>query len=157
MIVVKDLEVMLWMHTKATPEDEIWTGACARIAEKMRQRNGDLSVFRAVVVSDGGGPNSAQRAKLFRETYGGRGMKTIATSNALSNPLVRGIATAALWLNSSIKIFQPSAWLNGLTYLDLADRADEIALSLDRLSASMPVRTWQTIRDAREGKKSVAV
>jgi hypothetical protein len=75
-----------------------------------------------------------QRAKLFRDIYGSQPVKIAALSNAFSNPIVRGIVTAVLWLNPSVRTFQPSDWREAFTYLELAGDEVEIMRAFERMS-----------------------
>lgn len=131
---VRHLDVFLWLHGGRAPTNPEWDEACVRVADQLRQRLGVTSFFRVLVVSDGGGPSSLQRAKLFRDIYGSQPVKIAALSNAFSNPIVRGIVTAVLWLNPSVRTFQPSDWREAFTYLELAGDEVEIMRAFERMS-----------------------
>src|SRR5689334_20807955 len=85
------LGVVIWLHTQADPHPDEWALGIDATSELLAKRGGDVSLLRSFVVSDGGGPNAAQR-KTLGEVFRGRPNKLAVVTNSLTNPLKRGLA-----------------------------------------------------------------
>ena len=101
--------VMLVAHTKRRPEERVWTAMCQTIRESL-ERLGEL---RTLVLTDGGGPTSAQRAELASVSEG----KPYRVSVVSGAPGVRFIVSSMALFNPTIQCFQPTDWKKGLRHL----------------------------------------
>lgn len=95
----RDLNVVL--HTQAAPSGRDWSA----YVDLLREYGPGRVELLGIVFSDGGGPDSAQRAEMLG-VFGGQMPRTAIIS---SNPLVRGVTTAFSWFNANVKAFSPAA------------------------------------------------
>ena len=102
--------VFVTVHGAEPPSDEEWT----RYLEVSKQHLG--SVRASLIVTDGGGPNSRQRA-LLTERYPEFGPVPVAVVS--DSPLTRGIVTALHWLGKNIRAFRPRDLAGAFTYLSV--------------------------------------
>src|SRR5262249_16125686 len=95
------LSVVVSLHSAENPADEEWEAYLAVIKEAIDRLG--LENVRAIAVTDGGAPSSAQRNRL-NQLLGGRSVPGgVVTDSAL----VRGIVTALSWFNRAVKSFAP--------------------------------------------------
>src|SRR5689334_9616515 len=103
----RDLNVVL--HTQAPPSGREWSA----YIDQLRDYGPGRHELLGIVFSDGGGPDSAQRAEMLA-VFGGQMPRTAIIS---SNPLVRGVMTALSWFNANVKAFSPGAIGDAFQYL----------------------------------------
>jgi eukaryotic-like serine/threonine-protein kinase len=124
----------LWLHTREDPDDALWE---RNLAEGVRIAGHRMEMLRTLAVTDGGGPNTRQRARL-RETVGGARWTVAVVSNALANPLVRGLVTAFTWFLPGVRAFSPAQVRRALAHVDLGDYADPLWDALMEMQAELP-------------------
>lgn len=142
-----ELLVALWLHTEVDPPDPQWTAAVQQLLRERRARGLPPNQLRYIVIADGAAPSVAQRAELFREVHEGQPVRVAVITLSLSNPVIRGIATAMSWVNPGLRFFQPARFPDALAYLELADHRSEIEREYramkDRLGR--PVRVFDEV------------
>jgi hypothetical protein len=131
-----DRKALLWLSSSEDPPQEAWEDAC-NLLGKIIKDVGDYSKVASLVISDGGAPNSMQR-KQYSEVLTNSPIKSGVVTNALTNPLKRGVATALLWLNPSFRAWQPSDFDRALQHLGLEDSKSNILNGLRQLQTKLP-------------------
>jgi hypothetical protein len=108
-------DVLLFLHTARTPERNEWSEMMAGIARYTRL--GDFRRLRILVVTDGGGPDTAMRGELqaFYKSRNHSPKTAVVTTSVVS----RGIVAAVNWFNPHIKAFSPRSFPDALAHLDL--------------------------------------
>jgi len=137
-ISLSGLDVVVALHTQQDPQSEEWTEYIDLLVKLKKKSAGDVSRIRNIVVSDGGGPNAKQRAQMQTEVYLGEPSKVAAITNALSNPLKRGVATAVSWLNPGFLALTPEKWRDALRHVGLEVESRSILQELERLQRKLP-------------------
>jgi hypothetical protein len=94
------------------PEAKEW-GAYAQALQAEVKRGIDVTEFRTIVFSEGGGPNASQR-KTIADLLQGKPSPIAIVSG---NPLMRTIITALSWFNPKCKSFSPSEVGRALDHL----------------------------------------
>jgi hypothetical protein len=131
------LEVIVALHTQVDPQPDEWAGYIDVHANLKKKHAGDPSRIRNLVVTDGGAPNAKQRASL-NELGFGSSSKIVVITNALTNPLKRGVATAISWANPGFKALPPEQWREALRHVNLENQIHPILLELSRLQSKLP-------------------
>jgi hypothetical protein len=110
LVAVGDLHVGVWLHTRTDPAADEWSASCRGVAELAKAKGGgDLSRFRAFIVTDGGTPDALQRKELFQDALSGYPAKmSVVTEAVATSALKRGIATALGWMNPNFRVFEPT-------------------------------------------------
>ena len=101
--------LLLVAHTKKGPDAETWSAMCSALAEALKR----VDEVCTLVMTDGGGPSSAQRDELARATMG----KKLRVSVISGAAAVRFIASSVALFNPTIKSFQPGDWRRGLEHV----------------------------------------
>ena len=124
----------LVLTTEASIPDREWeayAGAIDRVFKESRRKPDDIPTL---VLTDGGRPNSMQRAaitEIYSRAGGGPPVATLTDSLA-----VRGILRALTWMNPRFRVFAPRDFDAALRYLDVpTEKAGAIKgelLSLER-------------------------
>ncbi len=135
-ISLNGLEVVIALHTQHDPQPEEWAHYIDTHINLKKKNAGDLSRIRNFVVTDGGAPNVKQRA-MMSEAFGAASKVAVIT-NALSNPVKRGVATAISWANPSFKALPPEQWRIALRHVDLEGHMQMVLLELARLQSKLP-------------------
>jgi hypothetical protein len=136
------LVLALWLHTANDPPQPEWQDAINRLA----QRKEDISTWRSLVISDGGAPNSQQRAELAA-LHGKQPMKLGVITTSLANPVKRGIVTAITWFNPAMRAVGPEQSVTVLAHLDLLDSFDMLSDHFLQMQAQLPrVATLDQVR-----------
>lgn len=102
-------------HSEAAPTEEEWN----RYVAEARAAGETLANTRgswALVMSDGGGPNGAQR-KAIASVPGIAALPTAVVSSSL---LTRGMVTATAWLGKEIRAFAPEHIDRAYAYLGIS-------------------------------------
>jgi hypothetical protein len=117
------------------------------LVRERRARRLTPSQLRHIVIADGGSPSPDQRAELFREVHEGQPVRVAAITLALSNPVIRGVATAMSWGNPGLRFFQPARFRDALAYLDLGDQRSEIEHEYRAMKERLgrPVRVFDEV------------
>lgn len=134
-ISLNGLEVVVVLHTQQDPLPSEWTNYIDLHLNLKKKNAGDLSRIRNFVVTDGGAPDVKQRA-LMSEAFGAASKVAVIT-NALSNPIKRGVATAISWANPSFRALPPEQWRLALRHVDLEGHMQTILLELARLQSKL--------------------
>ena len=101
------LHVAFWLHTAIDPLLEEWSAACTELRALKHRSPAVESSLRTLIISDGGAPDSRQRAELS-------GIFTVDTktsliSNALSNPVKQALVSLFVtWLNPGLRAYPPA-------------------------------------------------
>ncbi|MET0340296.1 MAG: hypothetical protein ABW252_04810 [Polyangiales bacterium] len=133
-----ELDVALWLYTKTQPPQADWDAAIERIAFRFAPGAEQmLAHFRMVVITDGGAPNTMQRAQLGRLLRGVRHKVSVITPPAPS-AVMRGIMTALAWINPSMVFFRPAQVREALQHTDLLPMASVLMAEFRALQAQMP-------------------
>ncbi len=103
-------QVFVTVHGTEPPSDDEW----ARYLEVSKTHFGSLRA--SVVITEGGGPNSRQRA-LLTERYPEFGPVPVAVVS--DSPMTRGIVTALHWLGKNIRAFRPTDLAGAFEYLSV--------------------------------------
>src|SRR4051794_37050397 len=109
-----DLHIVVWLHTAEDPSKARWTEACDRVGALVK--TGPSARICSVIVTDGGAPNAAQRAQHVTQVERGRPVPSSVVTNAMSNPIKRGVATAISWVMPAIRFFNPDQAPEALAY-----------------------------------------
>jgi hypothetical protein len=108
--------VLILAHTKDAPSEPEWNEYVA----SARQWRPEIRAF--LVLSEGGGPNAAQRAALDEavglENHPGK------TAVVTVSMMARGIVTAIGWFSKGIKAFSTNQISAALDYLEIP-KADQ--------------------------------
>jgi hypothetical protein len=108
----------------------------------------DMSRVRTLVFTDGGRPNTAQRA-MANEALGGKASLTAVVS---ASPLVRGTVTALGWfnpkrVNPKIKAFSPEEADRAFDYLGVTTPSETARawMLVEKLRAKLGDQTLKSI------------
>jgi len=93
--------------------------------------------MRSLVVTDGGAPNTKQRAQLAAAVNQAP-FKLAVVTTVLENPIKRGVATALSWLNPAIRFYVPSQFHDAVHYLGLAAHTDAVWRQYGELASELP-------------------
>jgi hypothetical protein len=160
LVAVGDLHVGVWLHTASDPPTDEWTASCRNVVDFARDNRGDLTRFRAFIVTDGGTPDALQRKELFGDALRGHPVKTAVITEAIAtNALKRGIATALSWMNPNFRVFEPTDLPLALAHIDLdVARFDSIGACLASLQVSLePNATMRRIAARNRRASSIPV
>lgn len=127
---------MIWLHTAVDPSPVDWAAGIEKTMALKTQLG--LPELRSLVVSDGGAPNVAQRGELTHKVFDGKPSKLAVLTNALSNPIKRGVATAISWVNPAFLALPPERWRDAFHHLDLESELDAVVAVLDELQKGLP-------------------
>lgn len=141
--------VVVVVHTSLPPSNDEWNNYIQTVVAAGRGHGGDLMRCRQLVMTDGGGPNSAQRAAAQKTAaqVNGEAMPVAVVS---SSTLVRGIVTAFNWFNMNMKVFSPVEVRAAFDFLRISEgTGDAIWDALDAIQDELGiVETVQVARDA---------
>lgn len=124
--------LVILVHTKDAPTDAEWKVYCDDVRQWCKSIRGIL------VISDGGGPNTVQRADLEaaldNDTYKAK------TAVVTLSRIARGIVTAMSWFNSGIKSFSTVQVRPALEYLEVPTvEHDQVIAQINQLKAEIGV------------------
>jgi len=106
---------MVAAHAETPPTDEEWNryvDEARTAAEAMASSRGSW----ALIMSDGGGPNGAQRKAIAAVP----GIAALPTAVISSSLLTRGMVTATAWLGKEIRAFAPEHIERAYAYLGIS-------------------------------------
>lgn len=139
LIHVDELQVAVWLCTTKDPPPAEWAEACATLTGSIRAANDGVSTLRIFVVSDGGSPNSAQRAALYHDALRDHPVPTAVVSRAMRNPVRRAMAVAMNLLKPRYRVFEPRDVLLAVDHIGLApSKLDAIWMALRILQTRLP-------------------
>jgi hypothetical protein len=108
-------DVILFLHTARAPSNEEWDGALSVM--RRYAMSGDFRRLRALVVSEGGGPDAGQRSALqhvFKSHNHALKCSVITTS-----VIGRGVIGAVSMFNPQLKGFSPRSFAEAIAHIDL--------------------------------------
>jgi hypothetical protein len=108
-------DVILFLHTPRHPSSKEWDDALSLM--RRYAVTADFRRLRVFVVSDGGGPDAAQRGALqefFKSQRHSPKCSVITTS-----VIGRGIIAAVSWFNPHVKAFSPRGFTDAIAHIDL--------------------------------------
>ena len=138
---VGELVVGAMLVSELDPPHREWDRALEDLLHYLEQHAIDTEHVRMLSITQGGSPDTRQRAGL-KKAFEGRHPKVGVISAALDSPLKRGIATAIQWINPQVALFAPEQARAALTYLDLEHAAEKILeeyAALERRIRPLPV------------------
>jgi hypothetical protein len=139
------LDVLLELANDQPMPQQGWDRRSDLVRALVARNNGDASRIRTLVVTDGGAPNARQRNEMDAAVRK-QPSKTAVVTNALGNPLVRGIATAVRWVNPAFKAVGPESWEQALEHVDLIEHGPILLVHLTELQTRLPpIKTLATI------------
>lgn len=97
----------------APPADDEWKAYVRDVERWLPDLVGTL------IVTDGGGPTSAQRREL-KEVFAHHGRASVRTAVLSSSLMARGIVNALNLFNPGIRVFRPDAVTDALAYIGAA-------------------------------------
>jgi hypothetical protein len=154
---LRSLHVALCLQTERDPSVAEWSSGCQAFRELRKQCGDNTASLRTLIISDGGAPNTLQRAEFFQAALGGL-HPTAVISISLSNPVKRGIATAISWLNPHFRAFEPQRWSDAFGYLDLSRHFDAVWGEFAKLQQRLPRNlTLRSITVARRVRSAALV
>jgi hypothetical protein len=109
-------DIHIAVNSADDPSDEEWQAYTSAVIAKL-DRGYDIARMRTLVVSDGGGPNAAQR-KIVNTSLAGRPTRVALVSSSVA---IRSITTALGWFNSQIKSFSPGDVTSAFRFLDIPE------------------------------------
>lgn len=134
-------DVLIAVHTSSPPNEEEWQAYLKLVHHAGSTKGGDMSRIRSLVVTDGGGPNAAQRKELTEVLQKLRGWKDSPGAVVSASPVVRGIVTVLNWFNMSIKTFSPDRMEDAFQWLHISeDEAPRIMLEIRAMRSSLGPR-----------------
>lgn len=141
------LFVGVWLHGAEDPIQADWDRACDALLRFGEKEPGAFAKLRNLVITDGGAPNMKQRTRLNVGVFGGSGVRTVALTQALANPIKRGLVQAITWTNPSFKALGPGQWAEGLEHLGIGGDT-EIFFDAARLESptAKPIETLAQIK-----------
>jgi hypothetical protein len=99
-----------------------------------------------IVLTDGGGPNTMQRARItesYSRAWGGPPVMTLTDSMA-----VRGILRALTWMNPQFRVFAPRDFDAALRYLEVpSEKAGVLKAELLSLERELGGTRLKTVRN----------
>lgn len=141
-------DVVVVVYTSFSPSDDEWNDYIDTLVAAANAHGGDLSRCRQLMMTDGGGPNSVQRAHAQRTlaAVNGEAMPVAVVS---SSPAVRGIVTAFNWMNMNIRMFHPTEVAAAFDFLRAGEATQaSIWETLDAMQDELGI--LETIQVARE-------
>jgi stage II sporulation SpoAA-like protein len=92
-------DFVLLVRAPGSIPDQAWDGFLSACSSAMERNEGSV---RVLVISEGGGPNAAQRMRAFdRGWRQNRSLVAVVTDDAMT----RGISTVFAWFGMNIKAF----------------------------------------------------
>jgi hypothetical protein len=145
-------DLVLLVHGTGPPSDADWSDYVAAL-----ELHKD-SLRCVLVVSDGPGPNAAQRSRI--NALVDRNRRAVPTAVVTHSTVARGIVTVLHWFNPGIRAFAPDHLAGALDYLGVAPTQHEpitrevaglrMALAVDPAAASRAMGLADTIAKLEE-------
>jgi hypothetical protein len=96
--------IIIVVHNREPPENDAWNDYLEATLAAGRIYGNDLSNVRHLVVTEGGGPNSAQRKAVDTASQEMNG-KNSPVAVISASPMIRGIVTVFNWFNLNMRVF----------------------------------------------------
>lgn len=141
--------VILAVHTTAEPTSDEWDEYIAYCRRAAKLFGDDLSPCRQLLLTDGGGPNPAQRAAILKATENMPGAAGVPRAVISTSHFVRGIVTALTWLERNVKLFEPDQIHQAIAFLGI-EESTVAAIWKELESIDEEIGPIQMIRAARE-------
>ena len=126
-----ELELLVLYQTDKTPLDDEWDTYLAALEDA-----GKSGRFRSIVVTDGGYPSRAQRARMMSKTRE-RPTRVAVISSAAS---VRFVVSAIALINPNIKAYSAKEYPAAFEHLQLSPAEGAVALaSIEKLARKLGV------------------
>jgi len=126
--------LIVCVHSDKPPSALEWNDYLSVTSAASASVGGDFGRIRTIVFTDGGGPNTVQRAAVNKLIGEKPSPGAIITQSAV----VRGIVTALSWFNPAIQAFHPRDVGQGLKHLGLAvEDAEKLWPTLKTLQAKV--------------------
>jgi hypothetical protein len=134
-------DVVIAVHTANPPSDDEWQAYLKMILQAGKAQGGDMSKIRSLVVTEGGGPNAAQRRELTDALQKMSRWKDTPAAVVSTSPVVRGIVTVLSWFNLNIKPFSPDKIEDAFQSLHLSpSETPKIVTTIKAMRASLGLR-----------------
>jgi hypothetical protein len=141
--IVGTLHILVVSDRDPSPND--WT-EYMRALQAEERKGVDVSEWRSLVFSDGGGPNASQR-KAVSDLLKGRSSPLAIVSG---NALMRGVITALRWFNPLCRAYAPHEVGEALKFLNVPllkfDSIKQNALEIQR---SLGLRQVRALEESR--------
>lgn len=135
----RPFHLMLVLHTTRDPSASEWVEYERELRRLQQLHPHDMEQrVLTLIISDGGSPNTEQRSRFQNELFGGRPAKVALLTNALSNPVKRGIVRALTWMNTGFRAFEPTDLEGALAYLGQPDLLEDVWSELCALQTRLP-------------------
>lgn len=124
--------LLILIHTKDSPDNAEWREYAQAAGKWKKEIQGFL------VISEGGGPDTMQRAEL--DTAIGIESHTAKTAVVTVSRIARGIVTAIGWFSPRIKAFSTLQLPQALEYLGVsATEVDNVNAEIKRLKKDLNI------------------
>jgi hypothetical protein len=133
--------IVIVVENAISPTVEEWNAYCAKVEATLHRTKP-----RGIALTDGGGPNAAQRNQI-NELLAGREAPSAVVTDSL---MVRGIVTALSWFNKQTAAFSPLAITKALRHVDVrGERARQLWQMIVELDATLHPRSHTVATAAR--------
>jgi sugar (pentulose or hexulose) kinase len=130
-----NFSVIVSVNGRTDPTDAEWDAYMEAITQTLAHHKGDLTRIRGISISAGGGPASAQRAKVNQLLSG----RTVRVAIITASSVGRGIVTALSWFNPMIRAFSPARLSDAIRYLELPQNTqDALRAQLKSIAVALP-------------------
>jgi hypothetical protein len=117
------------------------------------KKTADLTQWRTLVITDGGGPNAAQRKNIADLLNGKPSPLAMLTTNSA----MRMIIQALRWFNSGVRAYAPAEVDQALQFLGVPIlKWDSIRQTAIDLQATLKIPKVRALEEARLNKFAVA-
>jgi hypothetical protein len=136
--------VGICVHNARNPSKQEWDEYLA-VSQSVKDVAGeDVSNFKQLIFTDGGGPNSAQRTASTDLAKGVKSAEKIKVAVVSRSIVARGIVTAFRWLGFPLRSFTPEQLAAAFAFIAVSDaEAMDICAAVEELCATIhgPVRS----------------
>lgn len=122
---VGDTHIVCALHSKRSPSDAEWDEYLGHVRDARELTRGGISAVNAVVVTDGGAPDAAQRKRLADVVRGWEPLAAVISESLL----VRGVVTALAWLGMSVRFFPVNEVSAALSWAAVPESEHEALLA----------------------------
>jgi hypothetical protein len=140
------------VHNLRNPSKEEWDSYLEMSRAVRRAAGDDLSNFKQLVFTDGGGPNVAQRKASTDIAAGARNSEALKVAVVSRSLVARGLVTAFRWLGFPLRSFAPEELEETFAFLEVS-RAEalDICLAVEELCAVVggPIRSASRVEAFR--------
>jgi hypothetical protein len=142
--------VIVVVHTVMGPSNEEWEEYIQILSQARRLHGDDLSTCKQLMLTDGGGPSTAQRAALIKAMEELPGATRVPGAVVSESTFVRGIVTAFNWLDLNFKLFPPDDVDRAIAFLQIEDGTleaiwEELAIVNEEIG---PIEMIRLVREA---------